>query len=320
MRKSKTLLLAGISAAALQLAASQVFAADVAVKAPPPPPAPTPPLWTWWVEGGGASLTGGDPFIPSFTPPFEVMPRRWGFQGAAGADYRMAASPWHLSADFRYMSNGTGQASSLQTATFVGPGAAIGPNSGNRKEHSWEADFMVGRDVGIGSTAQIKGGLRIADLWGQSNGQVAWAFIPSGTQTRGYQQTDHFFGVGPRLAIEGSAPLGGNWSFDYNGGIAGLWGRSTANQTISVAGTFGGGGFACTSGCPIAISANSDNFIFNADGQVGIAYAFDPHNRVSLNYRAEYFGKVLESFNAAGNPARLDRTNQGPTLKWTFTY
>ena len=100
---------------------------------------------------------------------------------------------------------------------------------------------MVGRDLEIGSPAQLKVGLRVADIWGQTNGVANWAYVlvtppPGGadTQLRNYQQTNKLLGVGPRAAIEGSVPLQGAWSIDYNGGIAGLFGHISGNQNVSV--------------------------------------------------------------------------------------
>ncbi|HXW41934.1 MAG TPA: hypothetical protein VEK75_12060, partial [Xanthobacteraceae bacterium] len=176
MRKTKLALLAGISGLALQLAAPTVFAADLPQKAPPvltkaPPKQPS-GVWTWWAEGG-ASDVGGDPNVAGFTsPPFDIMPKRWGWQAAAGVDYRFAASPYHWSADFRYTGNASNSLAGRETAIFSpGTGAGAGPvtgaNAATRKEHNWEADFMVGRDLEIGSPAQVKFGLRVADIWGQ---------------------------------------------------------------------------------------------------------------------------------------------------------
>jgi len=341
MHATKIALLAGISVLALQLAAPAALAADMPVKAPlltKAPPAPPRGVWTWWAEGGWSDV-GGDPLVAGFnSPAFDIMPKRWGLQGAVGVDYRFALSPWHLSADFRYMTNGTNSAGGPETAIFVpgpggggGAGAVTGTNTATRKEHNWEADFMVGRDLDIGNPAQLKVGLRVADIWGQTNGTASWAYAlitpPPLTgayaQSRNYQQTNKFLGVGPRAAIEGSVPLQGAWSFDYNGGIAGLFGRNSANQTVGVTPTSTAVPPVlpvCVSGCPIAVSSNSDVFVFNADAQAGIAYAFSPGAKLSLNYRFEGYWNALRGFNAAGAPTNLARTYNGPTLKLTVAY
>jgi hypothetical protein len=321
MRTTKMALLAGISGLALQLAAPGAFAADMALKSKAPP-LPTPAVWTWWIEGGGSYLSG-DPFVPAFnSPPFDINAKRWGGQGAIGFDYKFASSLWHVSADFRYMENGTNTAGGPETGIFVAtPAAVVGTNTANRKEHNWEADFMVGRDLQIGNPTQLKFGLRVADIWGQTNGVFSGIkFVPSGTQTRTYQQTNKFLGVGPRAAIEGSIPLQGAWSIEYNGGVAGLWDHSTANQTVGVSGMFGGGGVVCVSGCPIAVSSTSNNFIFNADGQVGLAYALSPSSKLSLDYRIDGYWNALRGFTAAGAGTNLNRVYSGPTLKLSVAY
>lgn len=257
------------------------------------------------------------------------MPKRWGWQGAVGVDYRFAASPWHRSADFRYMENGSNSGSSRETAIFSGiispAGPVTGSNAATRKEDNWETDFMVGRDLEIGSPAQLKFGLRVADIWGQTTGVAAWAFKVGSpvavafSQTSNYQQTNKFLGVGPRAAIEGSVPLQGAWSIDYNGGVAGLFGRSSVNQTVGVV-TTGPGVSACLSGCPIAVSSGSDVFVFNADAQAGIAYSFTPTAKLSLNYRVDGYWNALRTFNSAGNPTNVSRVYSGPTLKLTVAY
>lgn len=329
MRATKIALLAGISGLALQLAAPDAFAADMAMKAPPAAPAPA-GVWTWWVEGGAAGM-GGDPYIFGFTTPaFDLLPKRWGGQGAIGVDYRFAASPWHLSADFRYMQFGSNSGGGPETAIFSpgpfpGPAAIVGNNSASRKEHNWEADFMVGRDLGIGSPAQLKVGLRVADIWGQTTGVANWAYViitppPGGavTQMRSYQQTNKWLGVGPRAAIEGSVPLQGAWSLDYNGGIAGLFGHMSGNQNVSIVST--GPAVLCLSGCPRTISTSANSGVFNADAQAGFAYAFSPAAKLSVNYRVEYFRNAMATFNSSNTGTLVSRYDQGPTLKLTVAY
>lgn len=331
MRASKIALLASISGLALQIAAPAALAADLPKKAPvltKAPPAPPPPVWTWWAEGGGSAL-GGDPFVAGFNnPPFDLTAKRWGWQGAAGVDYRLPASPWHWSADFRYMENGSNSGGGPEIATFAGtpsPGPITGTNAATRKENNWEADFMVGRDLEIGSPAQLKFGLRVADIWGQTTGVAAWAFkvgspVPLAfSQTSNYQQTNKWVGAGPRAAIEGSIPLQGAWSIDYNGGVAALFGHNSVNQVVGVV-TTGPGVSTCLSGCPINASSSSNQVVFNADGQAGIAYAFSPNAKLSLNYWVDGYWKVLRSFNASSAATNVDRTYNGPTLKLTVAY
>jgi len=324
MRATKITLLAGISSLALYAAIPSAFAADMALKtkAPPPPP-PTPAVTTWWLEGGGSYLSG-DPFVPGFNnPPFDISAKRWGWQSAIGVDYKFASSPWHVSADFRYMGNGSNSGGGPETAIFVA-GTTTGNNAANRNEDSWEADFMVGRDLNIGNPTQLKFGLRVADIWGQTNG-VAGPFtmpiISPPNQTFNYQQTNKWIGAGPRAAIQGIVPLQGAWSIEYNGGVAALWGHSSANQSVTtVTGGFPGPVPVCLSGCPIAAGSSANNTVFNADGQVGLAYAISQSAKLSLNYRIDGYWSALRGFNSAGAGTNLDRVYSGPTLKLTVAY
>jgi len=332
MRATKIALLAGISGLALQLAAPAAVAADLPKKAPlltkaPPAPPPTPAVWTWWAEGGGSAMSG-DPFVPGLNnPPFDITAKRWGWQGAAGFDYKFASSLWHVSGDFRYMENPSNSAGSNQTATFGAFAATpvVATNSATRKEHNWEADFMVGRDLEIGNPTQVKVGLRVADIWGQTNGAVGPWTMPTihspPNQSFNYQQTNKWLGVGPRAAIEGIVPLQGAWSIEYNGGIAALWGHGSGNQNVTtVTGGFPGPVPVCLTGCPVTIGSSANNTVFNADAQAGIAYAFSPGAKLSLDYRIDGYWKALRGFNAAGTGTNLDRVYSGPTLKLTVAY
>ena len=83
---------------------------------------------------------------------------------------------------------------------------------------------------------------------------------------------------------------------------------------------FGGGGVVCVSGCPIAVSSTSNNFIFNADGQVGLAYALSPSSKLSLDYRIDGYWNALRGFTAAGAGTNLNRVYSGPTLKLSVAY
>src|SRR5262249_38612350 len=101
MRGTRIALLAGISGLALQFSIQAVRAADMPIKAPRVMPS----VSTWWFEGG-ASHVSGDPFILGMNnPPFDLMPKSWGWQGALGFDHRLAGSPWHISGQFRYTDN-----------------------------------------------------------------------------------------------------------------------------------------------------------------------------------------------------------------------
>lgn len=128
---------------------------------------------------GGVSVPGS----------FDLTPKL-GWEAAAGFDYRFAASPWHVSGQFRY---GEGKASGFassaatldaaqlaQLAQQLGGGLALGGGASasasqsfgaTYKETHWLADIAVGRDIlGDGASAmQVKFGLRLAEFVGQTS-------------------------------------------------------------------------------------------------------------------------------------------------------
>lgn len=313
-------LLCGVSGLALCASASTLFAADLPSRPAMVTKAPVygKDSWTWFAEGGAQGMFGAESFVAGLVdPPFSVNPKSWGWQGAVGVDYASATSPWHVSAQFRYGANGSKSNSSTQIATFGGV-ATAGSNTADRQEHNWAADFMIGRDAGLGFPSQLKVGLRVAEIWGRTSGVASWLTPPPTpvTQTHTYTQTDRFLGVGPRIAVDGSVPLGGALSFDYGVGLAALFGRNTADQTDTVT----GGGVACTLGCPTTVSGSGNNVVWNSELQGGLAYKFSRNMKLSANYRYEAYLNGLTGLSAAGTPINLSRAYHGPTVRLTVNY
>jgi hypothetical protein len=305
------------------------------MKAPPPAPAVAPSPWTWWIEGGGQA-TIGDPYVPGLSPAFDARPAPWGWNVAGGFDYRFNGY-WHVSGDFRFgaskhslhsIQNGCIGSTSCNTLM-------TGSNSATRKEYNWVADFMVGRDVGLGlGNSQIKGGLRVAQIRGTTDGSISW--VPTAAVTIGpsvYSQTNKFTGVGPRVALEGNMPIGGAWSIDYEVGFAGLYGWRSTNQTAFT--PLDNSGSPCHSGCPINTSTSSNGFVANPDAMVGIAYAISPTTKVALNYRVDAYFNAFRAFGAGGlppptlgspavaspgSPTNVNRIYHGPSLRLTSQF
>jgi len=335
--RARHMLLAGVSSVALAISAPAVMAADLPTKAPPLAPAavPAPSPWTWWVEGGAQAVIG-DPYIPGLSPAFDAKPSNWGWDAAGAFDYRFNGD-WHVSADFRYGSNRR-TLNSIQNGcigSFSCNTLMTGANSATRKEYNWVADFMVGRDVGLGlGNSQIKGGLRVAQIRGTTNGNISW--VPTAAVTIGpsiYSQTNKFTGIGPRLALEGNAPITGAWSIDYMVGFAGLFAdRSTTQTAFTPLNNFG---FPCHSGCPINTSTSSNGFVFNPDAMLGIAYAISPTMKLAINYHVDAYFDALRAFGAGGvppptigspavaspgNPTDVNRIYHGPSIRLTAQY
>ncbi len=329
---SKAVLLCGVSALAITAALPiTAQAADLVPKAhyqAPPPPQPVSP-WTVWLEGGAQGVSGGDSSIPGLTPAFTPGKKTWGWSAAGGVDYRLDPF-WHVSADFRYGQNKSRTTNSIQHGSVCISAAAVastcsstgvaGPNSATRKESNWVADFMVGRDVGLGGgPSQVKFGLRVAQIRGTTNGAGLLITITPTTVSAkfAYNQTSKWLGFGPRLAIEGSAPIAGAWSLDYMGGVAVLFGHQSVSQTVGITTS---SGLPCVVGCPVPATFIGDNTVFNADGMLGIAYAFTPYSKLGLNYRVDYYNDALSVLSSTGGVSNASRLYHGPNLRWTVNF
>jgi hypothetical protein len=339
MGASKRLLLASVSSAALALSAPAVMAADIA----PARERDVPHTWIFWLEGGAQAAAGNDAVVAGFNPGFTTPNRKWGWNGAFGFDYRIDAV-WHASASFRYGQNRTRSAgssapvgvfgipTSFATSAAVVKRAIPGTNSATRNETNWEADFMVGRDIGLGTNnPQLKVGLRVADIRGKTEGRATW-LVPTTTSStlpnahsRAYQQTNHFFGFGPRLALEGSAPVGGAWFIDYMGGIAGLYAMNrSVEQTVVATTTFNSAFVAapsiCVAGCPLNATSDIQGWVLNTDAMLGVGYAFTPNAKLSVNYRVDAYFNAMRTFDVNGAVVNVNRIYHGPNVRLTLTY
>lgn len=336
MNHYKASLLAGVSVLAITVAnPAAVVAADLparpAMITKAPVLAPVSP-WTFWVEGGLQHVGGGDPSIAGLTPDFAPAKKAWGWSGAAALDYRINPF-WHVSAGFRYGAHKSRTTNSIQNGLGLYSGSATSPtttpatglNSATRKESNWVADFMVGRELGLGAgSSQFKVGLRVAHIKGTTDG--AGQLVTAGTTPTvvnySYSQTSKFTGWGPRAALEGNMPLTGPWSIDYMVGAAALFGNRTIDQTATVNGipspgfTFLG----CVSGCPGTFSNSSNGTVFNTDAMLGIAYAITPSAKLGLNYRVDYYANAMRTVDSAGNFSNTNRTYHGPNLRLTVNF
>jgi hypothetical protein len=346
MYRFKVTLLAGVSALAIAAAHPETaLAADLPSRpalATKAPPATFRDRWSFWVEGGANGLVG-DPGVAGLTS-FDVDAKRWGWEGAIGVDYRFGASGWLVSAQFRYGGHGSSSAANNPVGLFFPNGTpsitVVGSNSASRKEHHWVADFMVGRDLGLGQGQQVaKFGVRVAEIRGKTTGSAHWNNVPGspgitpascptalpsycGSEVRDYQQTNQFLGVGPRLELDGTTPLGGAWSFDYMAGVAGLYGRRKVNQTVNISyptvPTFTPPAV-LLSGGPISASSSSNGFVFNLDAMLGISYAINQNVSLMMNYRFDGYWNALRGYDTNGNVTNLNRFYHGPMIRLTVS-
>ena len=322
-KRSRRVLLASVSVVALITVYSEVHAADITPRmATKAPPAVIRDEWIWWVEGG-AFYSAGD-----FDP---LVPRPgWGGEGAIGFDYKAAAfSPYHISGQFRY---GQAKRSALfsQSQTFVNTATsrpAIGVTNGtvDNKEHHWLVDFAVGRDFALGSgNVQAKLGVRVADLHSKasSNGFFNGALSGTATLVSGpvaFEQRSKFLGVGPRLGIDGTAPLGGAWTFDYLAGVAVLFGRRSLDITSTTNLLTSGGPGVFLAGTR-ASSSSSTGAVFNLDAQAGLSYWFNQNFKLTASYRFDGYWNALRTIDINGNISNKDRFFHGPMLRATLKY
>lgn len=308
--------------------------------------------WTWWIEGGAAHL-GGDPGVAGLTtPPFDVTAKPWGWEAAAGFDYRFN-SIWHLSGQFRYGSHAAGSASNNPLAVFnvigtfpittFAPVPREGSNTAEREESHWLADFMVGRDLGLGGglPSTMRFGVRIAQIRGKTTGSAQWNDIPITTffapfcatsplrvvcvaRDRDYTQQNNFLGAGPRFELDGSIPLAPRWSLEYAGGISALYGRRTAVQKVNI--TQSGSTYYtgiltpalrpnCAAGCPVDAAFSDNAWVFNADAIIGLSYAVTPNIKAMVSYRFDGYWNALKGFDASGQLTNLSRFYQSAMLR-----
>jgi hypothetical protein len=331
MRATRRLLLAGVSALALAAASPEVRAADL-TRPPLKAPAIFSPQWTWWIEGGGFHTGGGSVY---FGDPTEVGKPKWGWEGALGFDYQFDPV-WHVSAQFRYGQakksgsfgrNGTVLVPGYYYSYFGGGGnyvvpyAVNGNGSYSHKETHWVADFAIGRDVGLGSgSAQVKAGIRIADIHAKTNGSATSNSTPtycyygcygSAQHNFTFEQTSRFLGAGPRLGIEGSVPLGGAWTLDYLAGVAVLYGQRSLDVTTT--------GSAASFGIN-AMGVSDNGVVPNVDAQLGLSYMFTPNFKLTASYRFDGYWNALKTINSSGAVANEDRFFYGPMLRATIKY
>jgi hypothetical protein len=315
-------LLTGVSALALLGSMPGADAADAL------------PTWQVWIEGGSFETNGGGMFggpFPGMAGPIANpgLPHT-GWEMAAGFDYREPNSPWHFVFDARGgQSRGSTQNSTSTSSTsFFVPsffGSSVfqtntTSSAVKERESHIVADFMVGRDYGLGGgVGQIQFGFRVADLYAVTQQQLNAAqvittrsFYSGTTVTQTSQAAigtfkSRFFGAGPRVAYSDSVPVWGHWTFDFAGGMAGLVGDRTLK--ISITETPGGSFGSQFGGTAV---------IFNADAWAGFSYAFTPQFKMTAGIRTDYYDKALITFNPnTGALQTADRNFWGPFLRLT---
>jgi Legionella pneumophila major outer membrane protein precursor len=299
-----------------------------------------------WAEGG-AIWSGGDPIYSFFdrtalnggiatqasVPGSFALTPKLGWEAATGFDYRLAASPWHVSGQFRY-----GEARQSASAAFSDsvivpdvPPFTVNSSDSPRADHKeihWLADMALGRDIiGDGPYAmQFKFGVRTAELRGVTTASNPRSVVIPGSgvffsDVENVLQESKFLGAGPRLGIDGSAPIGMGWTFDYLGDVAALFGTQRFQRTRSFDNVIL---LNNPMSEPSIIDATQKfGTVFNSDIQLGVSYWMSQNMKISASYRLDAYFKVLSTLDAKNDPTRLqsiDRYIHGPRLAVTAQF
>jgi hypothetical protein len=352
----KGALLASASLIALAIASSDLRAQSV--QSTPPPPAVGAPQgqWSTWSEAGLTGHPATDPAI-GLPPlgPFANMTPGVGWEGALGFDYQLACEaatapfltkanparcllPYHIVGQFRYGQNAGGSdpfsLANAPLTVFTPLGAshtalvsATGSGTLNQESH-WLVDFAAGKDFGLGSgNVQAQLGIRVAEITSTADGAGSlsgclFAALPCATPVTGnfsFQSRSQFLGVGPRLGVDGSQPLGGSWAFDYLGGVAVLFGNRSLNASQTVFATTPSPSFPPQTSVT-ALSASSTVGILNLDAQAGISYWLTHNFKLTASYRFDGYWGALTIIEPNGAPGQQDRFYYGPMLRGTISF
>jgi len=328
-------LLTGASALALSVSGSGAYA-QTATQGQG-----TPQTWTVWVEAAWFQTAGGNvnyASLPGFGAPFTAVTPQPGLEGAFGFDYRFTNAPmWHFVFDFRYGQSRSSSANSSyhhSSVVFITPSRPFmqtntASSQTTERESHLVTDFMIGRDVGLGlGPHELELGLRIADLWADAHTNVSGQqTFYSGTAihnqfTATGNWNSGFFGFGPRAAITGDVPLVGFWSFDYEAGIAALFGyrslTSAGVATVTTTHPFFPSFTPIATTSTFAFTHNSMAFVFNTDGWVALSYWFTPNVKLSAGMRTDFYDSALTTYNVnTGALENVSRNYWGPFLRLT---
>jgi hypothetical protein len=144
----------------------------------------------------------------------------------------------------------------------------------------------IPRDLGLGDVRATIGA-RFSDPPSQSS-------LTSGLDQRRY------FGIGPRVGLQGSKPLESSWVVDWQVGTAFLFNDRAPDYA-------GVQNFSLPSG----------GSLVNVDGLLGLSYWFDAASKLTLGYRADAYLKSSGN-NSVGVPATPDRIDHGPVVRFTI--
>ncbi|MGE0660176.1 MAG: Lpg1974 family pore-forming outer membrane protein [Reyranellaceae bacterium] len=213
------------------------------------------------------------------------------------------------------------------TLTATSSGIGIGTELEVKLDY-YVADFEAGYNWQMGqSSVRVYGGVRFADFSQRASGATTvFTFTGGGgTSATGFgpsKRKTTYWGIGPRIGINGQFALGGG-GFHLFGGLAGalLFGKHKEKADARFIGTFGTSTFSST-------RKSKSKMVPNAEGELGLGYQFGAGTGTAValqaGYRAEGFwgaGTKSPSFTAAGvTGPRTDYIFHGPFVRLTATF
>jgi hypothetical protein len=335
---------------------------------------------TVWIELGGQleRVQGSEePFLPPFlrkdTPrPFETIPSaslqrppRYAFGGEGKITFLPKGSDWSLVAAVRYGRSNGDKHVHQQTRDVHESGKHLlddGPvivsvtnfsdTASSHKQSQIIADFMVGRDVGLGllggnAAATVDFGVRFAQFTAKSTTTlrdrpdaykaripIPSPFHPSwhkyNTVAHNHSFYAHneiarsFSGIGPTLSMNGSQALAGDinedaLTFDWGVNAAVLFGRQKVKGSHKTTGIYMGN-FAAPPisrySLPPKFNTRSRTVVVpNVGGFAGFSARYT-NAKLSVGYRADFFFGAMDG----GIDARRtrDRSFYGPFATVSF--
>ena len=174
------------------------------------------------------------------------------------------------------------------------PGTAFSAYNGTRGFTDLSIAQPLGfvRELGIGKV-EATFGARVAEPL------ITNGFTPS-VDSRRYQ------GIGPRVGLQGNAPVSSAWAVEWQVGASMLYGNAAANDS--------------NANNPLAPYASQSGSVVNVDGLLGLTHWFDAASKLTFGYRADAHLKDTTSQGLGGTPPAQnpDRLDHGPIVRFTI--
>jgi hypothetical protein len=216
-----------------------------------------------------------------------------GSQGTSQApSQERSQDRWHLSVQTPYGFTSGGSQGSYYFQTT--PGTAFSAYNGTRGFTDLSIAQPLGfvRELGIGKV-EATFGARVAEPL------ITNGFTPSIDSRR-------YSGIGPRLGLQGNAPVNSSWTVEWQVGASMLYGSSAGNGS--------------NANNPLAPYASQSGSVVNVDGLLGLSHWFDAASKLTVGYRADAHFKDTTSLGLGGTPPpqNSDRVDHGPIVRFTI--